>query len=69
MMTTSVKMERFAPFGKSFCQQHPFAGSLEEQDDSSWKPLENTSELVSKKEETTEYKAAYFHIIEWQSLL
>ena len=49
MMTTSVKMERFEPFGKSFCLQHPFAGSLEEQDGSSLKPLGNTSELVSKK--------------------
>ena len=49
MMTSSLKVERFEPFGKSFCRQHPFAGSLEEQDDSSLKPLANPSEFVSKK--------------------
>ncbi|XP_044177050.1 anaphase-promoting complex subunit 1-like isoform X2 [Acropora millepora] len=48
MMTSSLKVERFEPFGKSFCRQHPFAGSLEEQDDSSLKPLANPSELNYK---------------------
>lgn len=47
-MTSSLKVERFEPFGKSFCRQHPFAGSLEEQDDSSLKPLANPSELNYK---------------------
>ena len=25
-MISSVKVEKFEPFGKAFCSQHPFAG-------------------------------------------
>ena len=36
MMTSSLKVESFEPFGKGFCSQHPFA-ARESQDDSSSK--------------------------------
>ncbi|XP_068728740.1 anaphase-promoting complex subunit 1-like [Montipora capricornis] len=46
-MKKSVKLERFEPFGKAFCLQHPFAGSYgsQGQHDSSSKSLPDLNEL------------------------
>ena len=50
-MISSVKVERFEPFGKAFCSQHPFAGrACESQDGSRSRSKRDTksNELVSR---------------------
>ena len=32
MMITCVKVEKFEPFGKAFCSQHPFANAQSQAD-------------------------------------
>ena len=49
MMISSVKVERFEPFGKTFCSQHPFAATTcESQDDSRSKEDVMADESVSR---------------------
>ena len=47
-MITSVEVEKFEPFGKAFCSQHPFANAQSQADSPSNQEDKNESVSVVK---------------------
>lgn len=55
MMISSIKVERFEPFGKAFCLQHPFAGSTCESLQDSRSKQDTKSPKSSKSDESVSW--------------